>query len=314
MITALNVNPCIDKTLSVEKFDVYKMNRATVISKDVSGKGINISMALRGLEKDTFCVGLDFIADGEIVKTALDQQGIKSDLYAVNKPLRVCTKIFDCSIKHSIEVNEYGAAVEEKDGEEVIKKLIKAAKRSSFITFSGSLPKGLSEDFYYRCATAVQKHAPDCKVMADAEKSVLIKTLKAPLYFIKPNVYEFEDTFNLHPKDITELSVMAKDVLKEYGLKLVCVSLGKDGAIITDGKEAFYAEAFKVNVRSIQGAGDSMVAGIISAIEEGQDIRGVLLSGVAASAASVMREGTKLCLKKDYEHILAGGGKIFQLG
>ena len=314
MITTLTVNPCIDKTLYVEKFDLYKMNRATVISKDISGKGINISLALNGLKKETFCVGFDFTAGGEVIRPALEKEGIKSDLYGINKPLRVCTKIFDHSLKHSIEVNEYGAEVSVSDGEKVIEKLVLAAKKSSFAALSGSLPKGLPEDFYYECAQAIKAHAPHCKILADAENGVLLKTLKAAPYFIKPNYYEFEETFGAHAKDLHELTAMAKDVAKEYELKLICVSLGKDGAVITDGKEGYYAEAFPVEEKSIQGAGDAMIAGMLCAIEDGMPTEKVLLSGVAASAASVIREGTKLCVKNDFDRFLSCGTKIQKIG
>ena len=310
MITTLTVNPCIDKTLCVEKFDLYKMNRATVMSKDISGKGINIALALNGLKKETFCVGFDFTAGGEVIRPALEKEGIKCDLYEVEKPLRVCTKICDRSLKHSIEVNEYGAEVSVEDGEKVIDKLVRAAKKSSFVALSGSLPKGLPEDFYYECALAVKEHAPNCKVLADAENGVLLKTLKAGPYFIKPNAYEFEETFGAHAKDVNELTAMAKDVAKEYELKLICVSLGKDGAVITDGKEGFYAEAYSVEVKSIQGAGDAMIAGMLCAIEDGMSTDKVLLSGVAASAASIIREGTKLCVKKDFDHFINCGTRI----
>ena len=314
MVTTLTVNPCIDKTLSVEKFDIYKMNRAEVISKDVSGKGINISLALNGLKRETFCVGFDFIAGEEEIKPALERIGIQSDFYSMEKPLRACMKIFDRSIKHSIEINEFGAEVSASDGEEVIKKLIDAAEKSSFVALSGSLPKGLSEDFYYECAKAVKARAPHCKIMVDAEKDVLLKALKASPYFIKPNCYEFEETFGAHAKDTDELAAIAKDVVKEYGLKFICVSLGKDGAVITDGKESFYANAFPVDVKSIQGAGDAMVAGIICAIEDGMSLEKTLLYGAAASAASVIREGTKLCVKEDFDRFLSRGTDIFRIG
>ena len=49
MITILTPNPCIDKTVAVEKFDIYKMNRVRVLRTDACGKGINVSLALNGL-------------------------------------------------------------------------------------------------------------------------------------------------------------------------------------------------------------------------------------------------------------------------
>ena len=44
------------------------------------------------------------------------------------------------------------------------------------------------------------------------------------------------------------------------------VSMGGDGALLTDGKRAYFAPPLKVKVRSSVGAGDSMPAGICMAL------------------------------------------------
>jgi len=53
------------------------------------------------------------------------------------------------------------------------------------------------------------------------------------------------------------------------------------------------------------GAGDSMVAGIVLALERGREPEDAVRFGVAAGAAAVMTPGTELCRRADVERIYA---------
>ena len=314
MIATVTANPCIDKTVSLEKFDIYKMNRVRVLRTDPSGKGINVSYALRNLGEATLCMGFDFTDGASVVKSTLGQMGIEYDFVDIKGKLRTCTKIFDESLKHTIEMNEYGAEVTATDEEALLQKIVSRAKDCEILTLSGSLPKGMRDDFYYRCIREIRAVAPDCKIVVDAEKTLLMKSLEASPYFIKPNIYEFQTTFDCQIDGIDSLDKKAREVVKQYGLGLICVSLGKDGAYITDGRDAFASNAAKVEVRSIQGAGDSMVAGICIGIEKKLPLDEILRYGVAAAGASVRLEGTQFGSKAELAEILQQDFRLKKLG
>ena len=59
-----------------------------------------------------------------------------------------------------------------------------------------------------------------------------------------------------------------------------------------------------MEVRSIQGAGDSVVAGMCMALEQGLPLDEVLHYGMAAAGDSVSREGTQLCTLEGFREIL----------
>ena len=46
MIITVTMNPAIDKTVEVDKFQPYALNRIRRIEYDVGGKGINVSKVL----------------------------------------------------------------------------------------------------------------------------------------------------------------------------------------------------------------------------------------------------------------------------
>ena len=311
MIATVTANPCIDKTVAVEEFDLYRMNRARVLCTDPSGKGINVSKTLRSVGADTLCVGFDFTeGEASVLVADLAAWGIPCELVPVKGALRVCTKIFDESRKHTIELNEYGAAVSERDGEVLLQKIQEVAKRCEFLTLSGSLPKGLSKDFYARAVRALKQSVPECRVVVDAEGELLINALAEAPFLIKPNVHELEGTFGCKIQSVQELDAVAMDILTRYELGVICVSLGAKGAYIATRTEAYCCEPVPVEVRSLQGAGDAMVAGLCMALERDLPLDQVLHYGVAMAGAAISTEGTRPGTKEDFQRLLQADVKM----
>ena len=97
---------------------------------------------------------------------------------------------------------------------------------------------------------------------------------------------------------------MTGERLLTAGIALVAVSLGGDGAYVSDGKQAFFAPAMNVPVRSTVGAGDSLVAGLLLAQEAGANLADAFRSAVAAATSSVTTEGTSLIDRALYQQFL----------
>ncbi|MBE6702765.1 MAG: 1-phosphofructokinase family hexose kinase [Ruminococcaceae bacterium] len=308
MIGTVTPNPCLDKTVSVAAFDLYRMNRVRVLATDPSGKGINVSKTLAAMGVKTVCTGFDFTSDGHsMLEADLDQCGIPHDFLTLPGDLRVCTKIIDEARKHTIEVNEQGAAVAPACGEALLKKIAEVAKRCDFLTLSGSLPQGLENNFYARAVRCVKQAAPHCRTVVDAEGETLLQALAEGPYFIKPNIHEFESTFECKIETLADLDRKASEVLKAYDLGMICVSLGGEGAYIATREEAYFSKPAVVEVRSLQGAGDALVAGICMALEKQLPQAEVLRYGVALAGATVMTEGTRPGNRQDFERLLAKG-------
>jgi len=314
MIITVTPNPCVDKTYVTEKFDIYDMNRVAFVRADCGGKGINVSSALKCLGADTMCLGFDFVeSDPSPLGKSLDEKGIPYDFVKVEGHLRNCMKIFDKSISHTVEINEYGAPVKPEDGERLIEKTAQNAAKASFVTLSGSLPAGLGEDFYANCVKRIKSASPGCKVVCDSEKKLLLRAVAESPFMIKPNIFEFNSTFGCGVKTVSELDSAAKRVASEYGISVVCVSLGKDGSYVTDGKTSYVCEAPETVVRSIQGAGDSMIAGMCFAFEKGADVTDAIRTGAASAAVSVSKEGVGFGTFDEIEKVLSAGVKVTKL-
>ena len=128
MIATVTVNPCIDKTVTVNGFDKNKVNRVKVVSIDAAGKGINVARTLHLLGESVVCTGFDFCAENDADETSeisrrLSADGIVWEPVRVNGRTRVCMKILDEQDLHTIEINEYGSSVGMDECEALLSKL-----------------------------------------------------------------------------------------------------------------------------------------------------------------------------------------------
>ena len=88
-----------------------------------------------------------------------------------------------------------------------------------------------------------------------------------------------------------ELHAM-RDVMRRFGMKIFGVKLGSKGSYITDFKDELIIKPFHVeNVVSTVGAGDSYVAGFLTAQVKGMDLYESAVFASAVAAFSVQTSG-----------------------
>lgn len=301
MITTITLNPCIDKTISISDFNYGEINRVVSTRTDVSGKGINVSIALKQLGEETKCLGFNYLSDDKVIKKRLEESKIGYEFVDVEGTVRTNIKMFNTKDKIMTELNEGGHSVT-IDAVELLKKMVnRQASESDIMVLNGSAPQGVPRDIYKTLIEQVKREG--VKTVLDAEGDLLLEGIKAKPYFIKPNLFEFENAFKTNFSNNNDVVNVAKRII-DNGVSIVCVSMGKVGAIIVSQDEAWFAPGSKLNVKGVQGAGDSLVAGICIAMKRGYDIKEMLRYGVAAANASLIREGTLLCTKEDFEMML----------
>ncbi|MBT2574808.1 fructoselysine 6-kinase [Bacillus sp. ISL-51] len=69
-----------------------------------------------------------------------------------------------------------------------------------------------------------------------------------------------------------------------FGVKIVCLTRGEHGAVLSDGARIYHQPIVRADIIDTLGAGDSFIAGFLTAFFEHQDIRHALL-GAAQTAA-----------------------------
>ncbi|MGE5638141.1 MAG: carbohydrate kinase family protein [Chloroflexota bacterium] len=83
------------------------------------------------------------------------------------------------------------------------------------------------------------------------------------------------------------------DTLISMGAKIVAIKLGADGCYVTDGRERFRIEAFKVNPVDTTGAGDAFCAGFLYGLLKNKDLYDCGRLGNLVASRSVMKMGAR---------------------
>jgi 1-phosphofructokinase len=293
MIATLCLNPCVDRTVFVDKLKYGSINHVLDIWEEGCGKGVTVALAASKLGLDAACVCMLPEEGSDLLLESIEKSNIKADLISCPGVLRVNTKVMDRSCGVITEFNESGLDVPSDIVCKFFEAALRLAAESSYLVLTGSTPPGFPPGFYRFIIEEIKKAAPQCKTALDAEGERLSEGLRAIPTLVKPNRYEFELLCGRKLASLGEIHMEAAKLIAG-GVGLVAVSLGADGAYLTNGREAFHAPALSVEVRSTLGAGDSMLAGMLLGLEHREKLEDVLRFGVAAATSSVATDGTGL--------------------
>ena len=140
----------------------------------------------------------------------------------------------------------------------------------------------------------------------DADGEALLKALDERPFLIKPNANEFCTAFGASPS-LSSVDRVAGELIAAGRVETVCVSLGERGAYIADRTGAYVAPPAAVEVKSLTGAGDSMVAGLCLALSMGRPLAEALAFGIAAAGTAVSHSGTTFGTRSEFEALLDVG-------
>lgn len=302
MITTVTLNPAVDQTIYISKLAPNDTNRVIKVETDAGGKGINCSRMLSELEAPTRALTLLSGKNGDFIKAVLHREGVPVDYIATGKPTRTAICVEEDGEKPPTTFNEKGGPIEHRELVEFLEKAKDIARESSYMVFGGSVPVGINPDVY-RVLIQIAS-AQGAKSILDADGEPFTEGMKAKPFMIKPNRAEAERYLG---KKFESKSDVARGALKiaEEGIELVVISLGKQGAIAC--YEGMIYDVIPPDVKCIStiGSGDSLIAGMLYALEQAMDIEQALKWGAAAGAATAMSNGSEIGCRSNVEKLLS---------
>lgn len=296
MIYALYLNPTIDQTIYLDELNTGGTNRPSKVLTQGGGKALNLATVLVRLGHDVHVMGFSSMINGAPIEAAF--RDITTTLTLLPQPARTNIKIYDRRHAVVTEINDAGPTIAEHDLLALEAQLLKMVKSDDLVLMAGSLPKGVPADYYAQLASKLP-----CPFVADASGDALKAVVRQKPLLIKPNEDELA-TITGEPTGSHEQILGACAALVQSGIRYCAVSLGKDGALLTDGQSAFFAPPVVATPDSTVGAGDSMLAGLLSVLLTGGDLAKALAIGTAAAAATITLPGTDLATRPLIEDAL----------
>lgn len=300
MILTVCPSPCIDVNMEVDSLSVGKSNK--IISKNTfyTGKALNVAIGLARLHVDVFTTGFMYEENGTQFEHELHRERVPYKFVWNKGRVRENYKFID---RRSMltEVDDVSPAVGEDKQNELLKLISELSKKCDCIVISGGLARGMTPDFYYKVLSCV----PESVVkVADTEGERLSEALKCGVKLVKPNLDELQRTLKRELTSKEDMLKGCREIL-DKGAEYVLLSLGKKGAVITDGNKNYYCKSVNVAMNSTVGAGDGMVATATNALLKGANMRDILRCGVAGGTASVTFPDSISFTKDKYEEILS---------
>ncbi len=302
MITTVTLNPAIDRTILLKKLNIGQVNRVQRYREDMGGKGINVCRALTHLGALSCAIG--FLGQDNLEKTdrLLKQEMLKTDFIMVPGNTRTNLKVLDQDQGITTEINESGFSVTSHHIEQIERLIQVYSKKSEFLLFCGSVPEGMSHEAY---ADLLERQAVNgVKRIIDAEGQLLALGCNTKPYLIKPNLFEFQRLAGQKLEAICDVAAAAKEIRKQYGIDTVLVSMGAKGAILSRENVCLLGNTKGVPIAGTVGAGDSLLGGYLYGLSSGMEEKQALFWGMAASAASIGKEGTESFSREEAEGLL----------
>ena len=301
MITAISLNPSIDRTLVVDKLVPGGLNRVLSKNDVAAGKGINVALTVSSLGLDSGCIGFMFRNNAAPFEKRLMMNSTPYEFIWCEGDARTNVKVLDRTSGEITEINESGTAVDDAALSRMVDLAVSYAENSDYLVLSGSMPPGCPPDFYRTLISAVD--GMGCRCILDADGERLKYGLQAHPFLIKPNRFELETMAGRKLEQLSDIKDAARSVI-DQGVEVVAVSLGAEGALITDADETYYSPRINIDVKSTVGAGDSMVAGLAAGFMGDNDLADTFRMGVACATARCKTEGYKAVDRTVYRALL----------
>lgn len=311
MIITVTLNPSLDRTLRFIRVERGRLNRAEEVHEDASGKGINVSLALRQLGRESLVVALVAGRIGQRVVDGLSEQGLECRFVWLQAgETRVSTKVYEQELGTLTELNEPGPAVSPDDLEAVRRVILQAAAPGDVVVFSGSLPPGCPPDYYATVGRSLRERG--VLVVVDTSGQALRESLTLPPQIVKPNRDELSQLVGV-PLPDSEAAVEAGRALWEHlscsgsaprGSEALILTLGAQGAVFFTSQGVFHAIAPEETGGTTAGCGDALLAASVYGRQLGWSWETIARFATATAAATAAIVGTRFPARAEVEQRL----------
>jgi 1-phosphofructokinase len=287
VIITLTPNPSIDLTLTVDRLAPGTVHRARSGWSEPSGKGVNVSLALRAHGVGTRAVLPIGGPNGTWLAAMLEQAGIDHVCVPIAGNNRANVSIVEPGGKVT-KVNAPGPSLSAAETEALLDATLTAASQARWLVGTGSLPRGARPDLYDRLTR--RAHEAGLQVAIDSSGPPLLAALPAGPDLVKPNAHELAETA-ARPVTTVGQALDAARRLQELGARTILASLGADGALLVEQDLVLHAEVVVERARSAVGAGDALLSGFLAGGASGEP---ALRTALEWAAAALQQPGTLL--------------------
>lgn len=279
-ILTLTLNPALDLTVRLARLEPGEVNRSETVLTHAAGKGVNVAQVLADLGHHVSVGGFLGAANPEAFDALIASRGFGDAFIRVPGETRSNIKIAERDGRVT-DINAPGPLVDERAQKALLKLLAVVGPEFDAVVVAGSLPRGVSPQWFQGLLEELK--ALGLKVALDTSGEALRAGLKAGPWMVKPNTEELAEALGNATDAISQLH--------QQGVEHVVVSDGAAGVSWYSPAGALHATPPQVTVASTVGAGDSLLAGMLHGVLNGDTPEHTLRRATAIAAMAVTQIG-----------------------
>ena len=285
MIYTITLNPAIDYFITLdETLLVDEVNRGSHEIYKAGGKGLNVSKILSVMNIPSKAIAVLGGFTGQYIQDSFEEDpNIEMIPIPVDGMNRINMKANYG--KKALCVNGSGPVANNCTVQFLLDEIAKI-NADDIVIISGSVMHGFPDDFVTALAQTV--HQRNAKVVIDMEQITMEQLKECRPYLIKPNLYEFQLLFENDEINESNIDEYLKKA-NEIGIENILVSLGKDGAVLSNAHGIFRLDQPRTVLVNKVGAGDAMLASFIGKLSQGYSSEEALQWGGAAGNATASK-------------------------
>lgn len=290
-IATVTLNPAIDQTVRVNQFQTNRVNRGQAMQFDAGGKGVNVASFLADSGHNVAVTGFLGQENAAIFERFFARKHIEDHFVRITGSTRIGVKIVDETNRQTTDINMPGLSpsLEALDG--LLQKIDQLSTSCDWFVLAGALPPGAPANIYARIITHLKERGK--QIVLDTSGDALLQGVQAGPTIVKPNIDELQQLVGQSLASEAAIEEAARQLLGN-GIQLVVVSMGEHGALFVDQASALIAVPPSVSVKSTVGAGDAMVAGLLSGQVQGLSLPESARLATAFSLGTITRVGSDL--------------------
>lgn len=286
MILTVTPNPCVDKTVFIDTLEVGAFMRAQRYTCIPGGKGANVARAVKTLgHASTAMVVVGGHTGAHVVDMIEKDDGVPCLPVWVKSPTRTITTVLEEKLHRQTAFFEPGSHVTDVEYTEIVETFQRHVADVDVVTFNGTVSDPAIARLY-RDLIPLAKAAGAITVL-DSHGPEFVHGLDAVPHMVKPNIAEASELVAFELGD-EAAQWRAIECFHDRGVKLVVLSRGKHGALVSDGDTKLSVTPPEINEVNPVGSGDCLLAAFAIGLAEKQPLEVMARRAVAAGTANAM--------------------------
>ncbi|MCS4285992.1 1-phosphofructokinase [Pseudomonas sp. BIGb0278] len=301
-ILTLTLNPALDITVSLDSLRAGQVNRSQAQHSHAAGKGLNVAQVLADLGHSVTVGGFLGRDNLQLFEALIQWRGFADSFVRVAGETRSNIKLVEAN-GCVTDINGQGPEVDAASRSALMRKLLQIAPGHDAVVVAGSLPRGIDPQWFAELLG--QLKAQGLKIALDSSGEALRAGLQAAPWLVKPNTDELAEVLGHSVTGRAEQQQAASQLLAS-GIEHVVVSQGEHGVSWYRAGAVLHAQPPQVRVASTVGAGDSLVAGMVHGLLQGEAPAQTLRRATAIAAQAVTQVGFGIRDRAQLEQLQAG--------